>query len=109
MGLGVGMGLCLGLRSCVVGHGLLFLHHTRPGNHSWFHWMLKIKKDQSKKAKMDNSKVETTLKGSLDSIPSPSTSAKIQIMGGKTMLGIVNKLLHTNFVCKSLLTIEKVC
>ena len=28
-------------------------------------------------------KVENVLKGSLDSIPSPSPSAKIQIMGGK--------------------------
>jgi len=51
-------------------------------------------------------KVEKILKGSLDSIPSPSV--KIQIMGGKvglrckdkTLLGIVNKLLKT----KSLLT-----
>ena len=53
-------------------------------------------------------KVEKILKGSLDSIPSPSTSVKIQIMGGKvclrckgkTLLGVVNKLLKT----KSLLT-----
>ena len=53
-------------------------------------------------------KVENFLKGSLDSIPSPSPSLKIQIMGGKvclrckgkTLLGIVNKL----FVFKSLLT-----
>ena len=53
-------------------------------------------------------KVENILKGSLDSIPSPSPSVKIQIMGGKvclrrkvkTLLGIVNKL----FVFKSLLT-----
>ena len=51
-------------------------------------------------------KVEKILKGSLDSIPSPSV--KIQIMGGKvhlrckgkTLLGVVNKL----FVFKSLLT-----
>ena len=51
-------------------------------------------------------KVEKILKGSLDSIPSPSV--KIQIMDGKvclrckgkTLLGIVNKLLKT----KSLLT-----
>jgi hypothetical protein len=51
-------------------------------------------------------KVENILKGSLDSIPSPSTSVKIQIMGGKvclrckgkTLLGIVNKLLKAN-VC----------
>ena len=55
-----------------------------------------------------NSKVEKILKGSLDLIPSPSPSVKIQIMGGKiclrykgkTLLGIVNKLLKT----KSLLT-----
>ena len=53
-------------------------------------------------------KVEKILKGSLDSIPSPSPSVKIQIMGGKvclrckgkTLLGVVNKLLKT----KSLLT-----
>ena len=53
-------------------------------------------------------KVENILKGSLDSIPSPSTSVKIQIMGGKvclrckskTLLDIFNKLLKT----KSLLT-----
>ena len=52
-------------------------------------------------------KVENILKGSLDSISSPSHSVKIQIMGGKVclrckgkiMLGIVNKL----FVFKSLL------
>jgi len=45
-------------------------------------------------------KVEKIFKGSLDSIPSPSPSVKIQIMGnkiclrckGKTLLGIVNKL-----------------
>ena len=46
-------------------------------------------------------KVENILKGSLDSIPSPSPSVKIQIMGGKvclrckgkTLLVVVNKLL----------------
>ena len=49
-----------------------------------------------------NFKVEKILKASLDSIPSPSPSMKIQIMGrkvclrckGKTLLGIVNKLLN---------------
>ena len=48
-------------------------------------------------------KVEKILKGSLDSIPSPSASVKIQIVGGKvclrckgkTLLGVVNKLLKT--------------
>ena len=48
-------------------------------------------------------KVERILKGSLDLIPSPSPSVKIQIMGGKvclrckgkTLLGIVYKLLKT--------------
>ena len=46
-------------------------------------------------------KVEKVLKGSMDSIPSPSPSVKIQIMGGKvclkckgkTLLGVVKKLL----------------
>ena len=49
------------------------------------------------------SKVEKVLKGSLDSIPSASASVKIEIMGrkvclmckGKTLLGVVNKLLKT--------------
>ena len=56
--------------------------------------------------KIDNYKVEKILKGSLDSISSPSSSVKIQIIGGKvclrcrgkTLLGIVHKL----FVFKSL-------
>ena len=53
-------------------------------------------------------KVENILKGSLDLIPSPSTTVKIQIMAvkvclrckGKTLLGVVNKLLKI----KNLLT-----
>ena len=52
------------------------------------------------------SKVEKVLKGSLDLISSPSPSVKIQIMGGKvclrckgkTLLGVVNKLLKAKFV-----------
>ena len=55
-------------------------------------------------------KVEKILKGSLDSIPSPTPSVRIQIMSGKvflrckgkTLMGIVNKL----FVFKSLLTMS---
>ena len=51
-------------------------------------------------------KVEKILKGTLDLIPSPLPSVKIQIMGGKvclrckgkTLLGIVNKLLKTKVV-----------
>ena len=58
-------------------------------------------------------KVEKFLKGSLDSIPSPSPSVKFQIMGGKvclgckgkTLLDVVNKLLKT----KSLLTFTQQC
>ena len=54
------------------------------------------------------SKVEKILTGSLDSNPSPSSSVKIQIMvgkvclrcKGKTLMGVVNKLLKT----ESLLT-----
>jgi hypothetical protein len=50
-------------------------------------------------------KVEKMLKGSLDLIPSPSPSVKIQIMSrrvclrckGKTLLGIVSKLLKNKF------------
>jgi hypothetical protein len=55
--------------------------------------------------------IENILKGSLDLIPSPSPSVKIQIIDGKvslrqkykTLLGVVNKLLKT----KSLLTSPK--
>ena len=39
-------------------------------------------------------KVEKILKGSLDSIPSPSPSVKIQIMGGKVCLRCKGKTLH---------------
>ena len=54
-------------------------------------------------------KVEKILKDSLDLIPSPLSSVKIQIMGGKvclrckgkTLLGIVNKLLKTKSVLTS--------
>ena len=67
-----------------------------------------IKSTTVSAAQAAQGKVETILKGSLDSIPSPSPSVKIRIMGrkvclkckGKTLLGIVNKLLIT----KSLLT-----
>ena len=58
--------------------------------------------------KLGIAKVEKILKGSLDLIPSPTPSVKTQIMGrkvclrckGKTLLGVVNKILKT----KSLLT-----
>ena len=60
-----------------------------------------IKSTTVSAAQAAQGKVETILKGSLDSIPSPSP--KVQIMGGKvclrckgkTLLGIVNKLLIT--------------
>jgi hypothetical protein len=47
-----------------------------------------------------STKVEKILKDSLDLIPSPSPSVEIQIMGGqiskgKTLLGIVDKVLLT--------------
>ena len=62
---------------------------------------------QAKLEKRPSSKVEKILKGSLDSISSPSPSVKIHIMDGKaclrlkgkTLLGSVNKL----FVFKSTL------
>jgi hypothetical protein len=54
-------------------------------------------------------KVEKILKDRLDSIPPPSPSEKIQIMGGKdclrcqgkTLLGIANKLLKTKSLLKT--------
>jgi hypothetical protein len=53
--------------------------------------------------------VEKIFKGSLDSIPSPSPSVKVQLMGGKvclrctgkTFLGIVNKVLKTKSLSTS--------
>ena len=41
-----------------------------------------------------NFKVKTILKGSLDLIPSPSTSMKIQIMDGKVCLITSSKFSH---------------
>ena len=60
-----------------------------------FHFLKKIFSSNHK------SKVEIFLKSSLDSIPSPSSSVKIQIMGwkfclrckGKTLVGDAKKLL----------------
>ena len=50
-------------------------------------------------------KVEEISKGSLDLIPSPSPSVKIQIIclrcEGKTLLGVVNKLLKTKMLLTS--------
>ena len=63
--------------------------------------------ESSSNLSLNDFKVEESLKGSLDSILSPSPSVQIQIMGGKvclrrkgkTLLGIVNKL----FICKNCL------
>ena len=72
---------------------------------------MKNKDELSEKKILVAIKVEKNVKGSLDWIPSLSPSVNIQIMGkkvclrckGKTLLGIVNKLLKT----KSLLTIPR--
>ena len=75
-------------------------------NHDWFHCFPKPLSLQNLAAPYPTSttyKVEKILKGSLDSIPSSLPSVKIQIMAGKvflrckgkTLLGIVNKLLKT--------------
>ena len=61
-------------------------------------------------------KVEKILIGSLDLIPSPLPSVKIQIIGGKvcfrcnckTLLGVVNKLLKTKCLLTSMRTLELV-
>ena len=84
---------------------LLFEHFKTFFQKFSYHYRLKCQKNISGKIKC---KVEKILKGSLDSIQSPSTLVKMQIMGGKvglrskgkTLLWIVNKL----FVFKSLLT-----
>ena len=70
--------------------------------HNWRYQFLFIHFHQSPSPKStlfraNVCKVEKILKGSLDWIPSPSHSEKIQIMGGKvclrckTLLGIINK------------------
>ena len=46
----------------------------------------KPKTNRAQRVKTDLSKVENILKGSLNLIPSPSPSVKIQIMGGKVCL-----------------------
>ena len=59
--------------------------------------------DELRVCKEGTLKLEDVLKGSLDLIPSPSPSMKIQVIGGKvgfrckgkTLLRIVNKLLKT--------------
>jgi hypothetical protein len=48
-------------------------------------------------------KVENILKGSLDSIPSPSPSVKIQILGGKFCLRCKGKTSNTGYLLKSFL------
>ena len=54
---------------------------------------------------LPNGKVKKILKGSLDLIPSPSPSLKIQIMGGKVCFRSKGKtLLGFTFEDKSLLT-----
>ena len=54
-------------------------------------------------------KVEKILKGSMDSILSPSPSVKIQIMGGKVCLRCKGKTLpysHVNFYVNNLILTE---
>ena len=84
------------------GHSHAHNGHTHPNNADQAH---NVQTGNLKQATPTQLKI---LKGSLDLIPSPSHSVKIQIMGrkvclrckGKTLLGVVNKLLKT----KSLLT-----
>ena len=52
-------------------------------------------------------KVEKILIGSLDSILSPSSSVKIQIMGGKLCLGRKGKSLLAIVVCQQTFCIQK--
>ena len=52
-----------------------------------------VEKQQTKEVPSLESKVENILKGSLDSISSPSPSVKIQIMGGKACLKCKSKTL----------------
>ena len=63
----------------------------------------------SSEGEVTSKRVEKILKGSLDSIPSPTLSVKIQIMGGKvcwrckgkTSLDVVNKRLKTKTLLAS--------
>ena len=62
-------------------------------------------------------KVEIFFKGRLDSIPTPSPSLKIQIMGGKvcltskgkTLLDVVNKILKTTKLLSSPINVLPYC
>ena len=107
------------LCKCPLTHGFLVkgyirhhevLHGHFPANLNTgpVHLCDECPKIYLKQRTLELHKVEKILKDSLDSIPPPSPSVKIQIMGGKvclrcrgkTLLGVVNKLLKT----KSLLT-----
>ena len=80
--------------------------HKNMSNFFHQNGLVKGPKIQNKGGKF---KVENVLKGSLDLIPSPSPSVKIQIMGGKiylrcegkTLLGIINKFLNADSLLTS--------
>ena len=63
-------------------------------------------KEQKHLEEEQKSKVEKTIKGSLDSIPSPSPSVNIQIMGGKVCLRCIGRTLPPEVV-KTLLKQRK--
>ena len=89
------------MKIALINQNTLLYHHQFAKE-----FLAIMETDSTQKAAVHNvfaGKVEMILKGSLDSIPSPSPTVKIQIMGakiclkckGKTMLGIANKILNT--------------
>ena len=69
--------------------------YPHPGLPRHVDWPQTLPPDHKpgKRSPMGPLKLEKILKGSLDSIPSPSPSVKIQIMGGKVCLSCKGKTL----------------
>ena len=98
-----------GTQKGVMNHNLTFESFDQDNlNKSNIESLLKRVEEKARGKRHFIHIVEKMLKGTLDLIPSPSPSVKIQIMGGKvclwckgkTLLGVVNNL----FVFKRLLT-----
>ena len=87
----------------------IFARNCKAGGDGRLHQIGTVVSDCCSTAHSNCIKVEKILKGSLDSIPSPSPWVEIQIRSwkvclrckGKTFLGIVNKLLKTKIFLPS--------
>ena len=87
------------MKIAMINHNILLNHHQFAKE-----FLAIMETDSTQKAVVHNvfaGKVEIILKGSLDSIPSPSPSVKLQIMGGKVCLRCKGKTLPATLLTKS--------